>query len=84
MPTGKKVFTGTGTGGYVTFYKDRYRTPLARQPGGSFMFPKTKFETNVFDDLDEITITFLMDHHNKITKKIEVAQFGTKLKDLHP
>ena len=60
---------------------------MARKPGGSFMRPKTKFQTNIFDEMDEITITFLIEKNGNVLEKKEVVSLGTKLKDLklyHP
>lgn len=83
MPTSQKVFTGTGTDGFITIYKDRHGNPLARKPGGGLTRPKTNIIKNVFDDLDEIKITFIIQNGLKDTKKTEVTTIGTKLKDLH-
>tara|TARA_B110001450_G_C17460967_1_gene416201 strand:- start:244 stop:603 length:360 start_codon:yes stop_codon:yes gene_type:complete len=78
-----KTFTGTGTSGFVTHYKTMNGTPLARKPGGSFTVPKTKLETNIFDDFDHIRVIFKFDDNGKIREKIEVTMFGTKLKDMN-
>ena len=83
MSTSQKVFTGTGKDGFITIYKDRHGRPLARKPGGGLTKPKTNIITNVFDDLDEINITFIFKNSLKDTKKTEVTTIGTKLKDLH-
>ncbi len=82
MPTGKRVFTGTRTDGHVTFYKDRHGSPLARKPGGRLTYPKTQIIKNVFDDMDEILVTFIIERHGKFYKKQEVTTIGTKVKDL--
>jgi hypothetical protein len=83
MPTSQKVFTGTGKDGYVTIYKDRHGRPLAKKPGGGLKIPKTNVITNIFDDFDEINITFLIENGEKYVKKTEITIIGKKLKELH-
>lgn len=83
MPTSQKVFTGTGKDGYVTIYKNRHGQPLASKPGGRLTIPKTKIITNVFDDFDEISITFIIEKGEKKYEKKEVTTIGKKLKELH-
>ncbi len=83
MPTSQKIFTGTGKDGYVTMYKDRHGRPLASKPGGGLMIPKTKIITNIFDDFDEIIITFFIVNGEKYLKKTEITKIGKKLKDLN-
>jgi hypothetical protein len=84
MPTSERVFTGTGTSGYITTYTDRHGNPMARAPGGRLIHPKTKFITNIFDDvdLDVITIRVVKNTTNGISVKEEDVEIGTKLKDL--
>ena len=82
MPTSRKIFTGTGRDGYVTIYKNRYGQPLARKAGGGLMIPHTEIFTNIFEDLGEININFVIVNDDKEVKKIEVVTMGTKLKEL--